>query len=252
MTHETLYDLLGVTPTTPPAQIAAAIEARLAETEYGEQDRLLYARDTLLNPNNRESYDRLHALRGPLTPQERAATLEATHAGIPEVEERAEDNTFAELLFTLYIALISVILSLWVQALLVVVPRLAPEVAPVLGWYGLAQQAPLVTGIFLSLAFGVVGWFAFNLYDSALQATGKFLAVCGLLALAFGLSFQTFGLGTLGPVASLSVVMPAILLGVAFVRYLGQRDLNALSDIKPDKPKRKRPVTHGQDRGGRR
>lgn len=251
MPHETLYELLGVTPTTPPAQIAAAIAARLAETPYGEQDPLLYARDTLLNPNNRESYDRLNALRGPLTPQERAATLAAAHLDVV-VAEAPPDHSFAEILFTLYIALVAAILCLWIQALLVLVPWLAPEVAPILAWYGSEQYAAPVIAVFLSLIFGILAWFAFNLYDSALQATGKFLVVCGLIALAIALSFQTSGVGALGPIASLAVALPSILLGVALVRYLGQRDLDALSAIKPDKPKRKRPTSEGQDRGGRR
>lgn len=167
MEKRTLYDYARVTPTTPPAQLAAAIEGRLIVAKGRDREMLLLAHKTLLDPYDRQSYDRLHGLRGPLTAAEWQEMVE--YGMIEQLEIEDDSNPFVELFFTVYLALLALIITLWLAVMWRFLPRLTPEIEPIAALYGRENYATIITAILLTLPFALSGYLLLNVFERAVR-----------------------------------------------------------------------------------
>ncbi|MBA3534588.1 MAG: hypothetical protein H0T73_21940 [Ardenticatenales bacterium] len=230
MARPTLYEVAGVAPTTGPAQIAASIQARLATADEDERELLLHARDTLLDPLSRESYDRLQGLRAPLTAEERAAYLQGQKKDIEDEEvSRHEGSVFAELFFTMYIAAFVLVLALWIVTMLYLVPGVAPGVTQILTLYRYEAYTNGVTILLLTVPYAILAYLVIHLFEKQMEAVGRIILIFGLnLALIF-FTFRRYDFNDpFATLAALPIMIQIIMGSVLLMRYLGHRDLSKI------------------------
>ncbi len=230
MVHGTLYDQLGVPPTAPPQELAATIEARLAGATEEERETLRLARATLLDPDSRESYDRLHGLRGPLSPQEGAALLAGQREALAASERRlAETSVWAEVWFTLYLTLVALIICVWLLSLRLLVPALLDEAIFFIEMTGWPLPPAWLSGMVLTVPFAMLAFLALYIFDRATQMAARMAMLLVLVGAALLLGIQTIsrtqlvaGTGVLG---AFLLLFP---LSLAIMRWIGQQDLDSM------------------------
>lgn len=223
MEERTLYDYAGVIPTTPPAQIAAAIEGRLIVAKGRDREMLLLAHKTLLDPYDRQSYDRLHGLRGPLTAAEWRDMVE--HGMIEQFEIEDDSNPFIELFFTAYFAFLALILTLWLVVMWRFLPRITPEIESIAALYGRENYATIITAILLTLPFALSGYLLLNVFEQAVQMVGRTIMLIVLylgIGLLLLLLFEPQGL------LRVLLAFGYLSFGVLLMRQLGLWDLASL------------------------
>ncbi len=240
MAKDTYYNILGIVPDVSPLTISAVIQARLQTARGDEREQLLLARDTLLDPDSRESYDRLNGITPTRThsevKQENRAALEAYN---DEELARREESAYALWAWVVNLVTLGLSIGLWMIVMLHIVPPIAEKIAPLLVAFQLSDHAALVVGLFFTVLFLVVGWLVANIYTQAMSVTLRFMAVCGLLAaLLFAANSAILSSNMawgIRAIASAAVMLCAF----QFVRYLGVRQLRTLGQP-PIPPQRKR------------
>lgn len=242
MARQTFYELVGVTPTTPPAEIAAAIKARLAATQDSEaREELMRVRETLLHPHSRESYDRVHRLRGPLTAEEWDAYTQGYRQKVlAEVKQEQGDSILPELLFVLYVAGVVLMTAFWSLTILSLLPELAPTLHRLLALRALERWTLPATLLAISVPYLGLALLALHLFDRHMRVVGRMAVVLLLnLLLIWLLLGRQRPEDPLAPLALLPFAIQFTLVGIILVRYLGKRDLEAT--FAPKVKKRKRP-----------
>lgn len=230
--RSTFYDLLGVPTYASHAEIAAAVRERLAVTWGDERELLINAANTLLDRESRESYDRLNGIvraKG----HEGIASDNATELAKYAESERMgrRESAFTELKWTLNLIVVGIGIGVW----LLVMYQLIPPVTAELDRYLVAMTdfTPVVAGIILTLPALALGFVAMNLFSETLHITIRYLIVCVLL----GILISGLGLDLLASEASVFVrvigLIALVLGSVMFVRYLGNRQLRSMGDVRP-------------------
>jgi hypothetical protein len=191
----TFYDFLGVPPAASSAQIEAAINLRLQLAQGEERALCLAAREALLDPISRESYNRLHGLISNPTADQRAAQMRADLAQIQDATLRRTERRDAEVRFSLLVTLAVLMLTLWVVALERGIPLLHRDVARLLELRAWESHTDLVSGILITLPLALLAWMAFDiLFKALLSWLGRMLIMGAMVSLTSWLVVVNFGL----------------------------------------------------------